>query len=84
MKHYCLKPEAKNKIRETLAATVVSIIIVFLGFGTLFLPIVLMTGYPEDTLIMIFGYIGIVSWTGIFYLMANSIKNWLQSNIIEC
>lgn len=85
---YCLKPEAKEALKEVLGALFVIlplvIIVAWSVFGLAILPLVIAQGSPSNTFGLITGMLGILSWTAVLSLITIVTKRWLQSKIIEC
>ena len=83
MKRYCLKPEVKKDIIVFITQLFYSIILILFLSGLIALPFSFFIA-PDNIVILILCYIGILSWTIVFSFIVISIKRWLQSSIIEC
>lgn len=82
MKHYCLKPKAKEYVLGLLKGIPYVSFGSALALGFIALPLALIG--VNDPLTETFKYLGILSWTALLSMITISIKRWLQSNIIEC
>ena len=85
---YCLKPKAKETLKEFLGALFVIlpsvILIVWSVLALAILPLIIVQGSPSNTFGLITGMLGILSWTAVFSVIAIGTKRWLQSNIVKC